>query len=222
MMGQGEAMNLNFTRSALLEIDVQNDFCPGGALAVNKGDEVIDPLNTLSSLFAKKGGKIIATQDWHLQDHASFAASHPGKKPGDTVDLPGVTAQVLWPSHCVQGSFGAAFHPRLDLSPVHFILRKGYRQNIDSYSAFFENDRKTPTGLEGFLKGLSIDTLVLGGLATDYCVLYSALDAAARGFNTLVARDAVRGVGFPAGSVEKAFALLEEAGIAVIDSGELR
>jgi nicotinamidase/pyrazinamidase len=214
-------MNLDFAHSALLEIDVQNDFCPGGALAVDRGDEVVDPLNRLSFLFAERAGRIIATQDWHPADHVSFAPSHTGKKPGDSIDLPDVSGQVLWPAHCVQGSPGAAFHPHLDLSPVHLILRKGYRKNLDSYSAFFENDRKTPTGLEGFLKALSITTLVLGGLATDYCVLYSALDAAARGFKTLVIRDGVRGVGFPEGSVERAFGLLKDSGVLVLDSGEI-
>jgi nicotinamidase/pyrazinamidase len=221
MIGTGAVMHIDFTHSALLEIDVQNDFCPGGALAVDKGDEVVEPLNRLASLFAKNGARVLATQDWHPQDHVSFGASHPGKKPGDAVDLPGAGAQILWPSHCVQGSAGAAFHPGLDLAPVHLIVRKGYRKELDSYSAFFENDRKTPTGLEGFLKGLSVTTVVLGGLAADYCVLYSALDAAAGGFKTLVIRDAVRGVGFPEGSVERAFALMEEAGVLVAGSGEI-
>jgi nicotinamidase/pyrazinamidase len=223
-------MNIDFARSALLEIDVQNDFCPGGALAVDRGDEVVDPLNRLASRFAKNGAKVLATQDWHPGDHVSFASSHPGKKPGDAIDIsgipgasgsPGVKGQMLWPSHCVQGGQGAAFHPRLDLSAVHLIIRKGYRRELDSYSAFFENDRKTPTGLEGFLKGLGITTVALGGLASDYCVLYSALDAAARGFRTLVIRDAVRGVGFPEGSVERAFALMEDAGIVIAGSEEI-
>jgi nicotinamidase/pyrazinamidase len=221
MIKKGGFMKIDFARSALLEIDVQNDFCPGGALAVDKGDEVVDPLNRLASLFAGKGGRVLATQDWHPGGHVSFAASHPGKKPGDAIDLPGAKGQILWPSHCVQGGPGAAFHPRLDLSAVHLIVRKGYRQELDSYSAFFENDRKTPTGLEGFLKGLGITTVVLGGLAADYCVLYSALDAAARGFKTLVIRDAVRGVGAPEGSVERAFALMEEAGVAFAGSEEI-
>jgi nicotinamidase/pyrazinamidase len=205
----------------LLEIDVQNDFCPGGALAVDRGDEVVAPLNRLASLFAERGGKVLATQDWHPQDHISFGSSHPGKKPGETVDLPGVKGQILWPSHCVQSGSGAAFHPGLELRAVHAIVRKGYRRELDSYSAFFENDRKTPTGLEGFLRGLSISAVVIGGLATDYCVLYSALDAAAGGFKTVVVRDAVRGVGFPEGSVERAFRLMEEAGVLIAASEEL-
>ena len=208
--------------SALIIIDVQNDFCPGGALGVDKGDQVIGPLNRLASFFAARAGRVIATQDWHPADHVSFAACHKDKKPGDTVDLPGLSGQILWPSHCVQGSRGADFHEGLNLEPVNLIIRKGFRTGLDSYSAFFENDRKTPTGLDGFLKSLSIDTLVLGGLATDYCVLYSALDAAVLGYKTFVAGDAVRGVGIPEGSVQRAFKLLGEAGVSIAESGEFQ
>jgi nicotinamidase/pyrazinamidase len=225
-------MVLSFQESALLEIDVQNDFCPSyttfsgekrpqGALAVARGDTVTAPLNALAARFVREGGRVIATQDWHPPGHCSFADSHPGKKPGDKVSLPGTGDQILWPVHCVQGTEGAAFHDRLDPAPVNFIIRKGFRRDLDSYSAFFENDRKTPTGLEGLLKGLGIRTLVLGGLATDYCVFYSAMDALALGFRTIVLKDAVRGVGFPEGSVEKALADMEEAGILLLNSGEL-
>jgi nicotinamidase/pyrazinamidase len=225
-------MILTIHESALLEIDVQNDFCPSyaaasgekrprGALAVAGGDAVTEPLNALAVRFAREGGPVIATADWHPARHSSFAASHPGKKPGDAVSLPSVGEQVLWPVHCVQGTEGAAFHDRLDLRPVTLIIRKGFRQNLDSYSAFFENDRKTPTGLDGFLKGLGIKTVVLGGLATDYCVFYSAMDAAALRYTAVVLTDAVRGVGFPEGSVEKALADMEAAGILLLDSGEL-
>jgi nicotinamidase/pyrazinamidase len=129
--------------------------------------------------------------------------------------------QVLWPAHCVQGSGGAAFHDKLDLRPVNLILRKGFRRNLDSYSAFFENDRTTPTGLDGFLKGLGITTVALGGLATDYCVLYSALDAVRMGYKTMVLRDAVRGAGYPEGSVERALGEMEAAGIGILDSEDL-
>jgi len=195
-------MTLNYTNSALLLIDVQNDFCPGGALAVKDGDKVIEPLNRLSSLFAANGGRVIATQDWHPVDHVSF--------------------KDLWPSHCVQGSEGAAFHTALDLKPVSLIIRKGFRRELDSYSAFFENDRKTSTGLDGYLKALAIDTLVLGGLATDYCVLYSALDAVGLGYKTIIARDAVRGVDYPAGSTERALKTLEEAGVIFAASEEIQ
>jgi len=215
-------MTLNYACSVLLIIDVQNDFCPGGALAVKDGDQVIEPLNRLSSLFAANGGRVIATQDWHPANHASFASSHENKKAGDTVDLGDVKGQVLWPSHCVQGSGGAAFHASLDLKPVSLIIRKGFRRGLDSYSAFFENDRKTPTGLDGYLKALSIDTLALGGLATDYCVLYSALDAAGLGYKTIVVSDAVRGVGYPAGSVERALKTLEDAGVIFASSGGIQ
>jgi len=195
-------MTINYTKSALILIDVQNDFCPGGALAVKGGDEVIEPLNRLSGLFAANGGRVIATQDWHPADHVSF--------------------RELWPVHCVQGSAGADFHTSLDLRPACLIVRKGFRRGLDSYSAFFENDRETSTGLDGFLKTLSIDTLVLGGLATDYCVLYSALDAAGLGYKTVVVSDAVRGVGIPAGSIERALESLKEAGVTLAPSGEIQ
>jgi len=215
-------MDIPFPGSALIIIDVQNDFCPGGALGVDKGDEVAEPLNRLAAFFAARGGRVVVTQDWHPAGHVSFASSHAGKSPGEMIDTPEVRGQMLWPDHCVQGGRGADFHPALDLKPVNMVLRKGFRGGLDSYSAFFENDRKTPTGLDGFLKALSINTLVLGGLATDYCVLYSALDAAALGYKTFVAADAVRGVGIPEGSVERAFKLLEEAGVIVADSKDVK
>ena len=214
-------MTLNYPGSALIIIDVQNDFCPGGALEVEKGDKVIEPLNRLAALFAARYGKVAATQDWHPPDHVSFSASHNNKKPGDTIDLPELKNQILWPIHCVQGSLGADFHTGLDLKPVNVIIRKGFRKNLDSYSAFFENDRKTSTGLDGFLKALSIDTVVLGGLATDYCVFYSAMDARSLGYNTIVASDAVRGVDFPKGSVDKALKSMVEAGILITESGDI-
>jgi nicotinamidase/pyrazinamidase len=194
--------------SALIIIDVQNDFCPGGALAVKEGDQVIVPLNRLSCLFAGREGRVIVTQDWHPADHVSFAGLHEGKDSG-------AKDAGLWPPHCVQGTSGADFHPCLDLKPVNLIIRKGFRQNLDSYSAFFENDRKTSTGLDGYLKALSVDTVFMGGLATDYCVFYSAMDAAALGYTTFVIGDAVRGVGVPDGSVERAFKQMKEAGIKI-------
>jgi nicotinamidase/pyrazinamidase len=217
-------MFINPSKAALIEIDAQNDFCPPytlssgeklppGALAVEGGDEVIEPLNLLALAFAASGARVVATADWHPRDHVSFAGAHPGKKAGETVELPGTGLQTLWPDHCVQGTRGADFHERLDLRPAGLIIRKGFRQSLDSYSAFFENDRRTPTGLEGWLKFLGIDTVVMGGLATDYCVLYSALDAAALGFNTVVLSDAVRGVGFPAGSVGAAMDRMKKAGV---------
>jgi nicotinamidase/pyrazinamidase len=214
-------MTIESRNTALIEIDVQNDFCPGGALAVHHGDEVVAPLNAVAAELARKGGRVAVTADWHPRGHISFASAHAGKKAGDSLDLGDGETQILWPDHCVQGSAGAAFHGDLDLNPVHFIIRKGLRPCLDSYSAFFENDRKTPTGLEGCLRGLGIHTLIMGGLATDYCVLYSALDAARLGFKTLVLSDAVRGVGFPEGSVERALGLMEDAGVELLSSGAL-
>ncbi|MDR2376320.1 MAG: bifunctional nicotinamidase/pyrazinamidase [Treponema sp.] len=222
-------MLINPATAVLIEIDVQNDFCPSytrssgeqvppGALAVEKGDEVVEPLNLLALSFAASGARVLATADWHPRWHVSFAAAHPGKNVGETVDLPGTGSQALWPDHCVQGTWGANFHEKLDLRPVSLIIRKGFRLSLDSYSAFFENDRRTPTGLEGYLRSLGITTVFLGGLATDYCVLYSALDAAALGFTTLVLSDAIRGVGFPAGSVEAALDRMKSAGITLTPS----
>jgi nicotinamidase/pyrazinamidase len=214
-------MPIDPKKSLLLIIDVQNDFCPGGALAVNDGSGVIQPLNALSSALAARGGRVAATQDWHPADHVSFAVSHNGKNPGELIDTSIVKGQVLWPSHCVQGTKGAAFHDDLDLNGVSMIIRKGYRKELDSYSAFFENDRRTPTGLEGWIRFLGINTVVLGGLATDYCVFFSAIDCKNLGFATIVLSDAVRGVGFPEGSVEKAIDTMKTAGIYFIPSTEI-
>jgi nicotinamidase/pyrazinamidase len=214
-------MRFDSTKTALLAIDVQNDFCPGGALAVRDGGAVAAPLNALAAALAAAGGRVAATQDWHPAGHASFASAHPGKQPGDTVDLGETRGQALWPDHCVQGTWGAAFHEGLDLRPAHVIVRKGFRPGLDSYSAFFENDRKTPTGLEGWLRGLGIGTVIIGGLATDYCVCYSAMDAKRRGFDVMVVEDAVRGVDYPSGSVERAIAEMRAAGIVFAASADL-
>jgi nicotinamidase/pyrazinamidase len=211
----------DITTTLLLIIDVQNDFCPGGALAVQDGDGVIAPLNRLAAAFASGGGRVAATQDWHPAGHISFASSHGGKKPGDIIDLDTVQGQVLWPDHCVQGTNGAAFHDKLDLDPVNLIIRKGFRKGLDSYSAFFENDRSTATGLEGGIKQMNIQTVVMGGLATDYCVFYSAMDCRRLGFNTVIVSDAVRGVDYPPGSVENAVAQMQAAGIIFTDSAQL-
>ena len=157
---------------ALIVVDVQNDFCPGGALAVPGGDEVVAPVNALMKCFET----VILTQDWHPAGHSSFAASHAGKSPFETVEMPYGT-QVLWPAHCVQGTEGAAFHPGLR-TDGDLIIRKGFRPGIDSYSGFFENDQATPTGLDGYLRGRGVTGLTLAGLATDFCVAFTALDAA--------------------------------------------
>jgi len=214
-------MKLDFPHSALIMVDVQYDFCPGGALGVENGELVINPLNHLASLFSARYGRVVATQDWHPVKHVSFASSYANKKSGETIDLAKVKDQILWPDHCVQGTHGAAFHDLLDIKPVSFIIRKGFRKDLDSYSSFFENDRKTPTGLDGFLKALSIDTVLLGGLATDYCVFYSAMDAVTLGYKTYVVRDGVQGVNIPEGSIEKALKFMDKAGVTFVVSEDI-
>lgn len=194
---------------ALIVIDVQNDFCPGGALAVTGGDEVVDPINVLMERF----GTVILTQDWHPADHASFAANHPGAEVFSEVQM-AYGPQTLWPVHCVQGSDGAAFHPGLHLDRAHLVIRKGFCSAIDSYSAFFENDRETPTGLAGYLRERGISRLVMAGLATDYCVAFSALDARAHGFEVEVRLDACRGIDLN-GSMEAQLAAMRAAGVAL-------
>ena len=200
----------------LLIIDVQNDFCPGGSLAVDDGDAVVPVANRLMPGFSR----VIATQDWHPRDHVSFASSHPGRKPLDVVDAAGI-GQVLWPDHCMQGTRGAELHPRLDPGRIELMLRKGLRRRLDSYSAFFESDHTTDTGLRFYLKGLRARELFLCGLATDYCVLATALDARRLGFRVTLVRDGCRGVDYPRGSIEKALAAMEEAGVRFVDSEAL-
>jgi nicotinamidase/pyrazinamidase len=173
----------------LLVIDVQNDFCPGGALAVPRGDEVVPIVNRLASRFAN----VVLTQDWHPADHLSFASAHPGRKPFEIVAA-AYGPQVLWPDHCVQETPGAAFHPSLTIPHAAVVLRKGIRRAIDSYSAFYENDRKTPTGLVGYLRERNLTRVFLAGLAFDFCVRYSAEDAARSGFAVAVIEDACRGI----------------------------
>lgn len=174
---------------ALIVIDLQNDFCPGGALAVAAGDQIVAGINALAAEFQT----VALTQDWHPADHLSFAASHPGAQPYSEVAMP-YGPQTLWPVHCVQGTAGAEFHPDLDTRPAQLIIRKGFRRGIDSYSAFFENDRTTGTGLEGWLRARGITGLTLAGLATDFCVAFSALDARALGFDVTVRLDLSRGI----------------------------
>jgi len=213
---------IDFSCSALLIIDVQNDFCPGGPLEVRNGLKIIEPLNSIAAIFTERSGMVIATQDWHPVNHASFAASHKDKKPYDTIDIGEVHNQVLWPIHCVQGSTGADFHKDLNSKSINLIIRKGFRRGLDAYSAFFENDRKTPTGLDGLLKSLSINTVVIGGLATDYCVLYSALDATTLGYKAVVVENAVYGIDFPAGSVETSLSLMDKSGVIFVSSGDIQ
>jgi nicotinamidase/pyrazinamidase len=192
---------------ALVVIDVQNDFCPGGALAVADGDAVVPIINAMLPDFAVR----VFTQDWHPADHASFAANHPGAAPFSMVDMP-YGPQVLWPVHCVQGTPGAQFHPGLLTDPADMVLRKGFRAGIDSYSAFFENDRTTPTGLEGYLRTRGVTAITLVGLATDYCVNYSALDAARLGFGVTVVDRACRAIDLN-GSLADARAAMRAAGV---------
>jgi nicotinamidase/pyrazinamidase len=191
---------------------VQNDFCPGGALAVADGDAVIDVIHRIAPSFEH----IILTQDWHPARHTSFASAHPGKQPFEQIEL-SYGAQTLWPDHCVQGSKGAEFHPKLHLPQAELILRKGYRPQIDSYSAFFENDRVTPTGLAGYLEERNLARVFFTGLAYDYCVGYSALDARRLGLQAVVIRDACRAIDLE-GSVARIEAEFDQAGVMLIES----
>ena len=202
-------------RSALLVIDVQNDFIPGGQLAVPEGDQIVPLINRLSGLFKQ----VIIAQDWHPSGHASFASSHPGRQPYEVIQLP-YGEQTLWPDHCVQGSAGAEFHPDLKLPHAQLIIRKGCNPDIDSYSAFLEADRRTTTGLAGYLKERGIDTVYMVGLALDFCVMFSALDARAAGFNTFVVLDACRAIDME-GSLATAMERMQTAGVGLIQSNQL-
>jgi nicotinamidase/pyrazinamidase len=194
------------TTNALIVIDVQNDFCPGGALAVKGGDEIVAGINTRMADF----GAVVLTQDWHPAGHSSFASSH-GADPFSMIEMP-YGPQVLWPNHCVQGTDGAAFHNALNADRADLILRKGFRPQIDSYSAFFENDQTTPTGLEGYLHNRGLTKLTLVGLATDFCVAYSALDAAKLGFDVTVQVDLCRAIDLD-GSLAGMVAQMKAAGV---------
>lgn len=202
-------------QDVLLVVDVQNDFCPGGALAVPQGDAVIEPIHRVAPRFEH----VVLTQDWHPDNHASFAATHPGRQPFESLQMP-YGAQTLWPVHCVQGTRGAELHPALTLPQAELILRKGFRPQIDSYSAFFENDRATPTGLAACLRERGLARVFLAGLAYDYCVGFSALDARRLGFAAYVLRDACRAIDL-GGSVARIEAEFAQAGVVVIDSAEL-
>ncbi|MGF6330643.1 nicotinamidase/pyrazinamidase [Pseudomonas sp. BS3782 TE3695] len=203
------------SRAALLVIDVQNDFIPGGQLPVPEGDLIVPLINRLSRQFKQ----VIIAQDWHPPGHASFASSHPGRKPYDVVQLP-YGEQTLWPEHCVRDTPGAEFHAKLDLPHAQLIIRKGCNPDIDSYSAFLEADRTTTTGLAGYLKERGIDTVYMVGLALDFCVMFSALDARAAGFNAFVVMDACRAIDLD-GSLAAAIDRMQVAGIGLIPSTEL-
>jgi len=199
----------------LLVVDIQNDFCPGGALAVADGDAVIAPIHRIAPLFQH----LILTQDWHPAHHSSFASSHPGKQQYQQTEL-SYGAQTLWPDHCVQSSKGAEFHPDLHLPQAELILRKGYDPDIDSYSAFFENDRSTPTGLAGYLAERALTRVFLAGLAYDYCVGYSALDARRLGLQAYVFRDACRAIDLN-GSAAAIEAEMAKAGVHIIETRDV-
>jgi nicotinamidase/pyrazinamidase len=209
------AVNVMHDNAVLLVIDVQNDFLPGGALAVPRGDEVIQVINRLAPRFAN----VILTQDWHPADHISFASHHAGRKPFETIDLP-YGRQVLWPDHCVQGAAGAQLAPALFLPRAQAVIRKGYHAHADSYSAFLEADRVTPTGLAGLLRERGIRRVYCCGLATDFCVAFSALDAQAAGFDTLVIDDACRAIDTD-GSLAAAERALAAAGVRRVHSHSL-
>lgn len=198
--------------TALVMIDIQNDFCPGGALAVAGGDAIVTLVNAIQDRFAIR----VLTQDWHPADHTSFAANHPGAAPFSTIEMPYGT-QVLWPTHCVQGGDGAAFHPDLATDGADLVVRKGFRAGIDSYSAFFENDHVTPTGLAGYLRERGVSELVMVGLATDFCVRFSAVDATRLGFGVTVLEDACRAIDME-GSLAEARADMATHGVRLTTS----
>jgi len=203
------------TGDVLLAIDVQNDFCPGGALAVADGDAVVPVINRLAGAF----DHVLLTQDWHPAGHTSFASSHAGRQPFETIEV-AYGAQTLWPDHCVQGSTGAAFHKNLEALRAELIIRKGYDPAIDSYSAFYENDRTTATGLTGYLRTRGFDRIFMAGLATDFCVAYSAIDAAREGFAVVVIEDACRAIDLD-GSLAAAKTRMAEAGARLVASSAL-
>lgn len=201
---------------ALLMVDIQNDFLPGGALAVDDGDAVIAVANALQGRFER----VIATQDWHPPNHGSFAANHPGKRPGEVIELDGLS-QILWPTHCVQGTPGSELAPDLETDDIERIFYKGTDPKVDSYSAFADNAHRRSTGLGEYLRGQGIDTIYIMGLATDYCVLFSVLDARQAGLKTYVVEDGCRAVELAAGDGQRAFEKMREAGAQLLHSREI-
>jgi nicotinamidase/pyrazinamidase len=204
-------MNTSITeRDVLIVTDPQQDFCPGGALAVPEGDAIMPLVNRLARQFAH----VVVTQDWHPSGHLSFASAHPGRKPFETIEVD-YGPQTLWPDHCVQGTAGAAFHPALDIPHAELVIRKGYHPLIDSYSAFRENDGKTPTGLTGYLRERGLERVTLCGLATDFCVYFSAIDAREAGFETRLVLEASRAIDID-GSLARALDAMRQAGISLV------
>lgn len=202
---------------ALILVDLQNDFLPGGALAVPRGDEIVPLANELQQHFEF----VVASQDWHPPDHGSFAANHPGKRPGDHIDLDGLD-QILWPVHCVQNTRGADFAPGLDTKRIERVFRKGVDPRIDSYSALFDNAHRRSTGLAEFLQERGVTSVYLAGLATDYCVKFTALDALELRFNTCVVEDACRGIDLAPGDIRQALDQMRDAGAKIVQRGDVR
>jgi nicotinamidase/pyrazinamidase len=202
--------------NALLLVDLQNDFCPGGALAVTEGDQVVPIANRMAKVF----DLVVASQDWHPTDHGSFAPHHPGKQPGELIQLAGLE-QILWPVHCVQNTKGAAFHPDLNLEPIARVFHKGIDPTVDSYSSFFDNAHRRATGLADYLREQQVRRVYICGLATDYCVKFTALDAVQLGFETYVIEDACRGVNLNSGDVELALDNMRSHNIHITTSSEI-
>ena len=209
--------NTTSTKRALILVDIQTDFCPGGALAVPKGDEVVGVANRLMGRF----GVVAATQDWHPAGHGSFASSHAGAKVGDVVELAGLP-QILWPDHCVQGTRGANFVAGMNVAGTHKVFRKGSDPGIDSYSGFFDNGRRSATGLSEYLKGRGAGDVYVCGLATDYCVQATALDAVGPCFKTYLVEDACRGVELRPGDVQQAINQMQAHGVTIVRAGEIK
>ena len=202
--------------NALLLVDLQNDFSPGGALAVPEGDLIVPIANRLAETF----DLVVATQDWHPADHGSFAANHPAKKPGDVIELAGLE-QILWPTHCVQNTQGAAFHPDLNVDPIARVFHKGIDPDVDSYSAFFDNAHNRATGLGDYLRKQDVHRIYLCGLATDYCVAFTAVDAIQLGFETFLIKDACRGVNLNPGDSERAINNMQSHNVHITTSTEI-
>lgn len=206
---------------ALLVVDMQNDFMPGGALAIKKGDTFLAQVNELMARFRKFDLPVVFTQDWHPPDHQSFASQHPGKRPFDPYEAPGI-GPVLWPDHVVQGTAGAGFHPGLDARFAEAVIRKGYHRKIDSYSGFLENDHMTETGLDGYLRSRKVNRILVCGLAADYCAYFTASDGAEKGYDVCYLSDLTEPVGSPAGSVEKAIDGMRKKGVRFARSTSIR
>ncbi len=206
---------------ALLVVDMQNDFMPGGALAVEGGDTIIDAVNALMALFEQHNLAIVFTQDWHPADHDSFASRHPGKHPFDPFEASGI-GPVLWPDHCVQATAGAEFHPGLQARFAETVIRKGYHRKIDSYSGFLENDRVTETGLDGYLRGRGVKRIFVCGLAADYCVYFTSADGADKGYKVFYLSDLTRPVGAPPDGLEKAYQSMRSKGVQFLNSANIR